>query len=96
MHVRSDDSIGGKSISFPADSALFPGLGELASALRLVPATVLAVPPADVAVLRRVPDSVTTVLLVGAPTAAERAAAAAAVPGAVVLAVHAASAHRSA
>ncbi len=80
--------------------ALFPGghPDDLAATVRLAPPTVLAVPTRDaVAVLDglRGLDSLRTLLLVGAPTDAERmaathAAARAGVPGdAAILAVHA-------
>jgi hypothetical protein len=78
--------------------ALFPGatIADLVAAARLAPPTVLAVPSADAAgVLGELTgaqalDRLTTVLLVGAPTDEERAAAQAAAGGRVaVLAVHA-------
>jgi phenylacetate-CoA ligase len=69
--------------------ALFPGasLDAVAGAMRLVPATVLAVRPAEAAeLLRGLPlDGVKTVLLVGAATSDERADVAAAAPGVTVL-----------
>lgn len=87
--------------------ALFPGddADDLTAALRLVPATVLALPSA--AASRMIEDlddagaalgSVTTVLLVGAPSKIERADVAAALEQAGVratmLAVHAPEGHR--
>lgn len=87
--------------------ALFPGddPDEVAQALRLVPATVLALPSATAGTTLDDLDeagaglsTVTTVLLVGAPTSAERAAVAEALERvgvqAVVLAVHAPDGHR--
>lgn len=67
--------------------ALFPGPDGVADALRLVPATVLAVRPEEALDLLGVLDlgGVTTVLLVGAADAALRSAAAAAAPGVTVL-----------
>ncbi len=73
--------------------ALHPGDDPLAvtEALRLVPATVLALPaeeaPALIDELGAVPRSVTTVLLVGGPTEGVRRAVAAALPGRRVLGV---------
>jgi phenylacetate-coenzyme A ligase PaaK-like adenylate-forming protein len=84
--------------------ALFPGdhADEVAAALRLVPATVLAVETSGaVRVLEDLDEagaelgSLRTVLLVGAPTDAERSAVEAAVgPGVTVLAVHVPDGHR--
>jgi hypothetical protein len=87
--------------------ALFPGEDPdlVAEALRLVPATVLALPAADAAVAlddldeAGAPlDSVRTVLLVGAPSDAERAAVAASLAtigiSPRVLAVHVPDGHR--
>ena len=83
--------------------ALFPGdaPSDVAAAARLAPPTVLAVPAAGaVDVIGRLADSgaldrLRTVLLVGAPSPAERAAAEASVAGDVaVLAVHAPSGAR--
>ena len=87
---------------------LHPGddADELAAALRLVPATVLALPSATAGTAVDDLDeagaplaTVRTLLLVGAPTDGERAAAAAAldragVRGAAVLAVHVPDGHR--
>jgi hypothetical protein len=87
--------------------ALFPGedMDELAAALRLIPATVLALPAGDAA--QRLDDldeagaelsKVKTLLLVGAPSDAERAEAVAALArvgiSAVVLAAHVPDGHR--
>ena len=81
--------------------ALFPGPDELDATLALVPATVLALPSdtaaAQLAALGRERlASVSTLLLVGAPTAEERAAATDALgrPEAAVLGVHAPSGAR--
>lgn len=88
--------------------ALFPGdvADDVAAALRLVPASVLALPAGPAAELLDDLDeagadftAVRTVLLVGAPDDAERAAVAAAleraaVSGAAVLAVHVPDGHR--
>jgi hypothetical protein len=79
--------------------ALFPGTatGELAAALTLTPPTVLAVPSADAAAVLAAAGSLPTlrtVLLVGAPTDAEREAARAALTdadgsdGVAVLGLH--------
>lgn len=63
----------------------------VADALRLLPATVLALPAITAAetldLLGEVPPTVATLLLVGAPTPEERTAAAAAAPGVRVLGV---------
>lgn len=73
--------------------AAFPGAAPAAvtEALRLLPATVLALgaeqPGADLAAIGAVPAGVTTVLLVGAPTAGARAEVSAALPGRRVLGV---------
>ena len=76
--------------------ALFPGPAGLDEVLALVPATVLALPSATAAdqlaqLGRERTAAVTTLLLVGAPTPEERAAATAALdrPDAAVLGVHA-------
>jgi hypothetical protein len=80
--------------------ALFPGTsaGELAAALHLTPPTVLAVPSADAAATLAAAGplaTLRTVLLVGAPSEAERSAARGALTDAraaddvVILAVHA-------
>lgn len=87
--------------------ALFPGddADEVARALRLIPATVLALPTATAATVLddldeagAVLDALTTVLLVGAPSDAERAEVADALTRlgrrATVLAVHAPDGHR--
>jgi hypothetical protein len=85
--------------------ALFPGTatGELAAALSLTPPTVLAVPSADAATMLETAGplpTLRTLLLVGAPTDAERAAAHAALTDAgatdevAVLGVHAPSGAR--
>jgi phenylacetate-coenzyme A ligase PaaK-like adenylate-forming protein len=87
--------------------ALFPGddIEDVAAALRLVPATVLAAPAGEAATLVDDLDeagaalgSVTTVLLVGAPSDAERAEVAESLARAgvraAVLAVHAPDGHR--
>ena len=81
--------------------ALFPGPEELDATLALVPATVLALPSdtaaAQLAALTRSRlAAVSTLLLVGAPTPEERAAATAALdrPDAAVLGVHAPTAAR--
>lgn len=83
--------------------AMFPGArpADLAAAARLAPPTVLALPSADAAALAAAvvagggADRLRMVLLVGAPTDAERAAVTGAVPATVrILAVHAPSAAR--
>lgn len=78
--------------------ALFPGSDPdaVAGALRLVPATVLAVRPQEALdVLNDVDtSSVKTVLLVGAPDAALREEVAASAPGATVLGLWAPEEHR--
>jgi hypothetical protein len=105
-------SAAGQALSLAALGAGAPCLvpgddpDEVAAALRLVPATVLAVPSADAATVLDDLDeagaalsAVTTLLLVGAPSEDERAAATealrrAGVRDAVVLAVHVPDGHR--